>query len=139
MPDRSWLGVKRLAVLAEFQPGLTATTLGKDFCARVKRAAEQGAPIPVECVELGDPSLQAGDTVVLIAQAAVQDAGGRQMLVLTARKDREGGRDPQPMYFGSAPRAVPLTGSAADAVALEGALDAALNEVLSWRRPGVTL
>lgn len=135
MPDRSWLGVKRLAVLAEFQAGLSVTTLGDDFCAAVKRIAERNAPVPVECVEAGSPALLADGTVVLVAQAAVQELGGGQALVLTARKDREGGLDPQPMFFGAAPRAVPLTGSAADRAAMEGALAASLGEVLSWLRP----
>lgn len=134
-PDRSWLGVKRLAVLADFRSGLTVTTLGDDFCATVKRIAERGAPVPVECVEAGSPQLAADGTVVLVAQAAVQEADGGSMLVLTARKDREGGLDPQPIFFGAAPRAVPLTGSAADAAAMERALSASLSEVLSWLRP----
>jgi hypothetical protein len=135
MPDRSWMGVKRLVVLADFRSGLSVTTLGDDFCATVKRIAERGAPIPVECVESGSADLQADGTVVLVAQAAIQDLGAERVLVLTARKDREGGLDPQPMFFGAAPRAVPLTGSAADGAAMEQALAASLSEVLSWLRP----
>lgn len=135
MPDRSWIGVKRLAVLTDFRSGLVVTTLGDDFCATVKRIAERGAPVPVECVEAGSPALQADGTVVLVAQAAVQELGGSQVLVLTARKDRDGGLGSQPMFFGAAPRAVTLTGSAADSAAMEQALAASLSEVLSWLRP----
>jgi hypothetical protein len=53
----------------------------------------------------------------------------------TARKDKEGGLDPQPVLLGSAPRAVPLTGSAADEAALDRALALPLSEILSWLRP----
>ena len=135
MPDRSWGGVKRLAVLADFRSGLVVTTLGDDFCATVKRIAERGAPVPVECVEAGSPALQADGTVVLVAQAAVQDLNGVRTLVLSARKDREGGLDPQPIYLGATPRAVPLTGSDRDGAALDQALAESLSEVLSWLRP----
>jgi hypothetical protein len=92
----------------------------------------------VNCAEFGDERLRASDTVVLIAQASVQEIGGERLLLFTARKDKEGGRDPQPVLLGAAPRAVPLTGSAADEAALDRALEASLGEVLSWLRSGKT-
>jgi hypothetical protein len=134
-PDRSWLGIKRLAIVTEVQQSLRPSPLTNDLCARVKRIAERDAPIPVECAQLGDAALQKGDTVVLIAQASLQEIGRERALLFTARKDKEGGLDPQPVLLGSAPRAVPLTGSAADEAALDRALGASLSEILSWLRP----
>jgi hypothetical protein len=134
-PDHSWLGIKRLAIVADVQPNGRSSSLTSGLCARIKRIAERDAPIPVECAEFGDERLQASDTVVLIAQASVQEIGRERALLFTARKDKEGGRDPQPVLLGAAPRAVPLTGSAADEAALDRALGASLSEILSWLRP----
>lgn len=136
-PDRSWLGVKRLAVLADLRvanPGDEA--LKNDFCATVKRLAERDAPIPVDCIPPNTAPAPEGGTVVLVAQAAIQERDPSQrLLVFTVRKDRDAGLEPGPVFFGAAPRAVPLTGSAADQSALEGALAASLGEVLPWLRP----
>jgi hypothetical protein len=139
-PDRSWMGVKRLAVLADLRMADPADEqLKDDFCAIVKRVAERGAPMPVECVAAGTVPTPGGDTVVLVAQAAVQSpAPSQRLLVFTVRKDRHAGLDPAPAYLGAAPRAVPLTNTAADRSVLEEALAASLSEVLPWLRPQAT-
>ena len=137
-PDRSWRGITRLAIITDVRAGLKDAALTDNFCLRIKRVAERNAPLPIECVDFGDAALKAGDAVVLIAQAAVQEMGSARALVFTVRKDKEGGLDPQPVLMGSAPRAVTLTGSAADEGALERALSDSLSEVLPWLRPSDT-
>lgn len=131
-PDRSWLGAKRLLVLTEMRTALGSDASAEDLCEQVKKVATDGAPFPVQCVQLGDPALQADDAAVLLVQASVQDGpGGEQLLVFTARRQRQHGLDPLPILFGTAPRAVPT--SAADS-----ALKASLSEILPWLKADET-
>lgn len=137
MPALSWKGVERVAVLCQVasdQP-IDNDVVAKALCDRVKSLAERGAPVPVEVVSYGHPSLQSGNTMALLVQASVSDvAPSRPALIFTARTDRTGGLEPAPTYFGTAPRVAPFT-SAADSAAWDSALSASLSEILPWLRP----
>lgn len=137
MPDRSWIGVKKILVLADFigpqdvvLPELTAETM----CGRIQKIASQKAPVPVTCVRMGDPRLGEGGTAVLIFHAAVRTLPrSSRVLVYTVRRHGGGGLEPAPFYFGSIPQAIPLA-SPTDFAAIDAALGQSLGEILPWLR-----
>lgn len=136
-PDRSWMGVKKILVLADFvgphdivMPELTA----ERFCERVQKIAAANSPVPVSCVRMGDPRLDDGDAAVLVFHAAVRMLPrSSRLLVYTVRRHGGGGLEPAPVYFGSIPQAIPLT-SPPDFAAIDAALGQSLGEVLPWLR-----
>jgi hypothetical protein len=132
-PPLSWQGVKRLQILC-----LVATnrpsdreSLQRKLCEHVRIISAQGAPVPVETLELGDPKLIDPANATLLVHAHVQQMGGEQLLVLSIRNYRTGGGETDTI-FGAPPRAVPLRdGQGADA-ALQEALRATLSETVPW-------
>ena len=135
--DKSWLGVRKILILTQVTPanlavdGISAEAL----CQKVQSIASAGAPAPVECSRLGDPALQAGNTSVLSVQAAISDAvPGQRLLLLTIKRDAEAGLEPAPIYFGSIPRAVVMTGADPSAK-LDEAIRASLGQILPWLSP----
>jgi hypothetical protein len=137
-PDRSWRGVDRVSILCQVtssKPAISNTDVSKTLCQRIKAAAERDAPVPVQIVGYGDPSLRGGDTVALLVQAAVVDvAPERPGLILSMRTERSASLDGGGTYFGPAPRLASFT-SAADGAAWDGAIAASLSELLPWLRP----
>lgn len=139
MPDRSWLGVKEVLVVAELVvPGgspsepLTAAEL----CNKVRQIASTGSPYPVTCTQLGDPKLLRGDAAVLVIQASIRSVSGHDpLLIYTIRRQNSAGLEPGPLYFGSIPQAVPI----ADAGGVDTALRNSLGEVLPWLRAPETI
>lgn len=137
--DRSWLGIEQLAVHCQMQvddphSGIIADTL----CDRVKAAAAAGAPFPVQVVSAGGALSLPSRTALLLVHGSVERIGSVPMLIFTIRRDREAGLEPAPILFGAAPRAAPLTETAAGQAALEGSLRASLSEILPWLRPAGT-
>jgi hypothetical protein len=136
-PDRSWLGIKRILIIAEVaqvtgkvEPDITADIL----CNRLQQAASAGSPIPVTCARMGDPRLDDGDTAVLVLQAAVRNLPrSERVLVYTIRRQSTGGLEPAPVYFGSIPQAVVLPAQA-NFGPLESAFRQSLGEILPWLR-----
>lgn len=106
--------------------------LQASLCERVRALAADGAPMPVRTVALGDPAILDRSAVVLLVHAAVQGQGAQRMLALGIRPWRAGDVDTV-IFFGAAPRAVPLSGTDASTPALDAALRAALSETLPWR------
>ena len=136
-PDRSWLGVKQILIVAD-----VAQTTGKiesditpdSLCDRLQKAASSGSPVPVACARMGDPRLDDGGTAVLVLQAAVRNlARSDRVLVYTIRRQSAGGLEPAPVYFGSVPQAVALPRQAA-LEPIESAFRQSLGEILPWLR-----
>jgi hypothetical protein len=144
-PDRNWRGVDRVSILCQVTSAqlddnrvIATDEMTKTLCQRIKAAAERNAPIPVEVVGYGDPSLRSGDAVALLVQATVVDtAPGRPALILAMRTERSASLDGGGTYFGPAPRLASFT-SAADGAAWDPAIRASLSEILPWLRPAGT-
>jgi hypothetical protein len=133
--DRSWIGVEKILVLAQLTPAIQTTPniQTETLCRKVATIAAAGAPVPVECAQLGDPALQSGRTAVLSIQAAITDAvPGQKLLLFTIKRNAEGGLEPAPIYFGSTPRAVALPQAGDPNLAIDGAIRASLSEILPW-------
>jgi hypothetical protein len=132
-PPLSWQGVKRLQILclvATDRPG-DREALQRKLCEHVRTISAQGAPIPVETLEFGDPKLIDPANTTLLVHAHLQQVGGEQLLVLNVRNYRTGGGETDTI-FGAPPRAVPMRdGPGADA-ALHEALRATLSETVPW-------
>jgi hypothetical protein len=129
--------VERISVLCQVTADRPVgnDVVSKTLCERIKAVAQRGSPVPVEIVGYGDPSLESGNTVALLVQAAVTDvAPSRTAMLFTTRTMRSGGMEPSPSYFGAAPRVAPFT-SAADGAAWDGAIAASLSEILPWLKP----
>lgn len=129
-PPASVRGVTRIHILCLVaSDGTDATTrLQSDLCARLRRLASAGAPIPVEVAQLGDPAVLDPAALTLLLHASPERIAGAPVLALSLRSFRNGGPDTITL-FGPAPRAVP----AGDTNQIERALEAALNHVLPWR------
>ena len=136
-PDRSWLGVKQILIVADVthatglvEPDITADNL----CDRLQKAASAGSPVPVACASMGDSRLDDGGTAVLVLQAAVRNLPpSDRMLVYTIRRQSAGGLEPAPVYFGSVPQAIALPRQAAFGP-VESAFRQSLGEILPWLR-----
>lgn len=133
-PDRSWVGVKKILIISDFRfgqvviPELSAERL----CQRIQMIASAGSPVPVSCTRIGDPHLEDADAAVLTVQAAVREpTPGNSALVYVIRRQRIGGLEPAPVYFGSAPQAVPLS-SPPNFGTIDAALRQSLGEILPW-------
>lgn len=136
--DRSWIGVERVAVLTRLTQDIASSPItAQSLCEQARAIIGEGAPVPVDCVfSVSDGALQAPRTATLILDASLAAGSeAERLLLFTVRRDREGGLEPAPIYFGAAPRAVPVSGSAADDAAVEGALRASFSEILPWLRP----
>lgn len=133
-PDRSWVGVKKILVISDFRSGqvVMPELSAESLCQRLQAIASAGSPVPVSCTRIGDPHLADADAAVLTLQAAVREpAPGNSMLVFAIRRHGVGGLEPAPVYFGSAPQAVPLS-SPINFGALDAALRQSLGEILPW-------
>lgn len=134
-PDKSWLGVRKILILTQVTPAQSAVdALSPDaLCRKVQAIASAGAPASVECSRLGDPALQAGNTAVLSVQAAISDdVPGQRLLLLTIKRDAEAGLEPAPIYFGSIPRAIVLSGGADQSETIDRAIRESLRQILPW-------
>ena len=139
-PPLGWRGVEKVAILCQVtsEKAVGSDVATTTLCNRVRAIAAQGAPVPVETIGYSDPALRAPGTAVLFAQASIAEvAPERLALVLTVRAEQNGAADEAKTFFGAAPRVAPFT-SAADGAAWDGAIAAALSEVLPWQRPAGT-
>ncbi len=140
--DRSWLGVERIAILSRLTQGriLNEGISAQSICERLKPIVAEGAPGAVECIlSIGDPAVGTPGTGLLILDAALAEVSGAgQQLLFTVRRDRTHGLEPRPVYFGTAPRAVPADAFIREDRAVDEALRASLSEILPWLRPGGT-
>ena len=137
MPDRSWIGTKRVTVLCQVGSSevIDVDQVKDVLCERVRALASRGAPVPVEIVGLGDASLQPAGTAVLVVHGSVEPVGAAgRMLTFTTRVERSGGLEPAPNYFGARPQLAPFE-SVAQAADWDEALTRSLSEVLPWLRP----
>lgn len=134
-PDRSWLGVKQILIVADVAQAtdeVDSEITAENLCDRLQKAASAGSPVPVACAQMGDPRLEKGDTAVLVLQAAVHDLPrSDRVFVYTIRRQSLGGLDPAPVYFGSIPQAVALPRQAALG-RIESAFRQSLREILPW-------
>ncbi|RDE05313.1 hypothetical protein [Sphingomonas aracearum] len=138
--DIRYRGVKRAVVLAQYGPrgeiagGEASQALG----AEIVDLARVNAPVPVDGVEVGDPSLRDGATLVVIVQASVvsDPSGVGRLFAVTARPLFSGGREPAPQYFGAAPLVVRFAETPGGRADRARAINAVLDEVLPWRRRG---
>ncbi|WP_145154753.1 hypothetical protein [Sphingomonas solaris] len=137
MRDPSWRGVKQMLVLAQYGPaGMVAGGVESDaLCAEVLALAKHGAPVSVACTHIGDRALAAPGALVLVVQASVTQQPHGAVFAVTARPDYQGGLEPAGIRFGAAPRLAAWREGPAGAAARAVALDAALNDILPWRRP----
>ena len=133
-PDRSWIGVQKILVISQLVTpiGTQSDLTAEGLCERVRSIASAGAPVPVACTNLSDPDLNSGRNAVLSFQGAVSDSvPGTKLLIFTIKRAAEAGLEPSPIYFGSTPRAVPLTRSR-DSAAVDQAIRASLGQLLPW-------
>lgn len=132
-PVPIWKDMTRLGVHCRLQSeGAPDPALLVRLCGEVRAAAAPGAPAPVVAIPPGDPALVEAGTVALLADFAVQrSAEGERLLLFTLRPWRAVAESNT--LFGSAPRAVPLSGADVSPTALRPALSEALSEILPWR------
>jgi hypothetical protein len=133
-PSLLWAGARQVAVRCLVQSrsldaGLAAFEAA--LCRETVALAGRGATLPVAMAEAGDPVFVRGDSVVLLVHASLERDGKGRMLAFTIRPHRPSGGDSE-VYFGTAPRAVPLA-AAAVGPAVTAALRAALAELLPWQ------
>lgn len=135
-PDRSWAGIDRVAVLCQVQGRLLQPGTPEDrLCAQVIALAARNSPVPIEKISYGRALTQPPRTAMLLVHGAIDNVQDQPMLAFTIRRDRSGGVEPRPIFFGAAPRVAPYSDTAAGNAALEGALSASLSEVLPWLKP----
>ena len=135
-PDLGWRGVERVAILTELVSNQADTSLtSRSLCSQIATIAQRGAPVPVSCIQIDEPAIESAKTALLIVHASVTQPETFPQLLFTIRRNRSAGLEPSPIYFGAAPRAAPLDGSATGKAAVEEALRASLSEILPWLRP----
>ena len=136
-PSLIWTDAKRVAVrcLVQSSTIADASAFEKSFCERVARLASRGAPSPVLHLEVGDPALSAGDTVVLLVHASIERASRGRTLAFTIRPHRPSANED--IFFGTAPR-VTMLPSSSTGTALNADLRAALADVLPWMQSNLT-
>lgn len=134
-PDPAFRAAERLTLLCQVRlDRLGHEAVAADLCGRIKLIAEQGAPIPVEIIDLGELARASDGAVALLVHASVAPASsvaegaGGELMTFTMRTLPTGALAAEPAWFGAAPRVV----RHADAVALDDALRASLSEVLPW-------
>jgi hypothetical protein len=134
-PDRSWVGVENIVILSRFTSGnvLTSQFTAEKLCQQARAIAGRGSPIPVTCGNLGDPKLAQAKTAVLILDASIAETGPAAVLVVTVRRESEGGLEPAPIRFGATPRVVSIDRRSGTGQ-MESALRASLGEILPWLR-----
>ena len=134
MPPLAWEGVREVRILCLVSGGdPNRLQLQDELCERVRALAKIGAPAPVYPIGFGDPAILNRDAATLLVHANVQGKG-RPLLVVSIRpfRDVDSGRA---IFFGSAPRAVPMPAAGALPDDLDEMLRAALAEVLPWGQP----
>jgi hypothetical protein len=126
-----WQGARRLNILCVVTGSGDTEALRRDICARVRSAAEPGAPLPIETIAPGDPAVLEARDVSLLVQASVDGDGADRLLAFSIRPYRAAGVGTD-VLFGAPPRAVRLPSSGAAPAALDAALAASLAETLPW-------
>jgi hypothetical protein len=132
-PPRLWQSATSLGVqcIVRREPFRHDPKLSAALCAQVAQIASRDASIPVSIVPLGDPALIAAGRASLLVHASVEPVRGERTLTFSIRPFS--GSAEGAILFGAAPRAVALAESGLGGPALDGALSAALSEILPWR------
>jgi hypothetical protein len=133
-PSLLWSGAKQVSVhcLAQSKTVPDAAAFEKALCGRVRALAGRGARLPVKQIELGDPEFVSPGTIVLLVHASVERAANGRTIAFTIRPYSAARTDE--IYFGTAPRVVTTRAAPAADGQLDGALRAALAEVLPWQQ-----
>lgn len=134
-PALGWQGVSSVRVLCLVAPDSLPhrRDVQTALCDRIAALAGDGAPLAVTPMGFGDPRILDRDTVTLLVHATVEPATTGRTLIFSMRAFRNAGVETA-TFFGAAPRAVTLAGSAIAGPALDEAIDAALGEVVPWRQ-----
>lgn len=133
-PPLAWQDVREIRILCLVSGGEpNRLQLQDELCRRVGALARVDAPAPVAPIGFGDPAILERDVATLLVHANVQ-SGSEPLLVVSVRPFRGGGAE-RAIFFGSAPRAVPMPSSGALPEDADALLGSALDEVLPWRQP----
>lgn len=135
-PDPAFRGAERLAIICQVRLArLGHEAVARDLCDKIKKIAEQNAPLPIEVIDFGGLARAPDGTVALLVHASVAPASSvaegatGEMMSFTMRTVRTGPLATEPAWFGAAPRAARY---ATAGTALDNALRASLSEVLPW-------
>lgn len=141
LPSLLWRDVREVSVLCLVAPDPAAAPskalrgrreVQAMLCGRVMDLAAAGAPYLVTEMGFGEPSLMEPDRVTLLVHGTLEGEGADRRLLFTIRPYRATGPDTD-VFFGSAPRSVPLGPPGQPGVALDSALASALSVLLPWR------
>lgn len=132
-PPLMWQQVVSVRVLCLLQPHTLPERrqLESQLCDRVVTLASEGATLPVSAVGFGDPAVIEPDTLTLLVHGSIQPDEDGRLLVLDIRPFRAA-REQSALLFGPPPRAVRLSDSGRLGETADGALRAALAEILPW-------
>lgn len=132
-PSLMWQDASAIRVhcLVHTETGSGVSDFQRQLCDRVTKLVARWAPVPVSAIGFGDPAILAPGTVALLVHASLQPAvADRSALLIFSIRPMRASAGQSEILFGAAPRAVP----AGDQQQIDRALDAALDEILPWRR-----